>query len=169
MTLFLIYDINLLSKQQKEEAVLEGRFELFTISILKISRAILKIKSIEMEKYNLKPIHAICIYYLSMTENGLSQAQLVKKCEEDKAMVSRALSLLEQRGLVHNSQDKATKNYNSTLTLTASGLSLAKEIQNHIENIFANIGLSELEREQFYMSLNKIANSLSFYSEALDK
>ena len=146
MTLFLIYDINLLSKQQKEEAVLEGRFELFTISILKISRAILKIKSIEMEKYN-----------------------LVKKCEEDKAMVSRALSLLEQRGLVHNSQDKATKKYNSTLTLTASGLSLAKEIQNHIENIFANIGLSELEREQFYMSLNKIANSLSFYSEALDK
>ena len=168
MTLFLIYDINLLSKQQKEGAVLEGRFELFTISILKISRAILKIKSIEMEKYNLKPIHAICIYYL-MTENGLSQAQLVKKCEEDKAMVSRALSLLEQRGLVHNSQDKATKKYNSTLTLTASGLNLAKEIQNHIENIFANIGLSELEREQFYMSLNKIANSLSSYSEALDK
>ena len=165
MTLFLICDINLLSKQQKEEAVLEGRFELFTISILKISRAILKIKSIEMEKYNLKPIHAICIYYLSMTENGLSQAQLVKKCEEDNA----SLSLLEQRGLVHNSQDKETKKYNSTLTLTASGLSLAKEIQNHIENIFANIGLSELEREQFYMSLNKIANSLSSYSEALDK
>jgi len=50
----------------RKKDIMENRFEKFTTSILKISRGILKIKSFEMEKYGLKPVHAICIYYLNV-------------------------------------------------------------------------------------------------------
>lgn len=147
---------------------MEQRFASFTTSILKISRAILKIKTIEMEKYGLKPIHAICIYYLNLQENGMSQAQLMKNSGEDKALISRAVkTLLEKKFII--SEDN--KKYNSILKLTPSGKEIAIKINEIIFQIFNNVGkdLTIEEKSQFYYALELITKNIEIYLQNYER
>lgn len=155
----------------RKKDIMENRFEKFTTSILKISRGILKIKSFEMEKYGLKPVHAICIYYLNVNENGMSQAQLIKMCEEDKGLISRALTTLEEKEMVRSSQQRNIKKYNSILTLTNKGKEIAKEINKIIAMIFEEVGkeLTTDEKEVFYQCLNKISTNMDIYLKQYEK
>ena len=155
----------------RKKDIMENRFEKFTTSILKISRGILKIKSFEMEKYGLKPVHAICIYYLNVNENGMSQAQLIKMCEEDKGLISRALTTLEEKEMGRSSQQRNIKKYNSILTLTNKGKEIAKEINKIITMIFEEVGkeLTTDEKEVFYQCLNKISTNMDIYLKQYEK
>ena len=46
------------------EVIMEKRFQKFTVLITKINRNIKRIKTEEMDKYNLKSPHVSCLYYL---------------------------------------------------------------------------------------------------------
>ena len=41
-------------------------FELFTMTILKMSKLVQKIKSLEIHKFDLKAVHVMCLYHLRM-------------------------------------------------------------------------------------------------------
>lgn len=64
---------------------MDGRFENFTVTILKLGKLVQKIKLFEMESYGLKAIHVMCIYFA-----GLSPVTAVELCRltsEDKAVL----------------------------------------------------------------------------------
>lgn len=144
---------------------MERRFETFTSLILQINRSIQRIKSMEMTEFQLKGIHAMCLFYLSQHPSQLTQAELVKLCSEDKASISRALSELGERGLVIDTQLEQAKKYNARIALTDEGNIIAGKVNQKITKALGAVGtgLDEAEREALYRYLEKINEDLQDY------
>lgn len=145
---------------------MEERFETFTTLINRISRNIRKIKNQAMEEYDLRNSHISCLYYLYSLK-GLTATELWKRCEEDKATISRSLDYLEKNNYLI-CESKKEKRYKSPLILTEKGKEAGKKIADKIENVLkdVSIGLSEEERIMFYKSLNIISNNLEQISNS---
>ena len=78
---------------------MQERFKTFTVLISKINRSIKKIKTEEMDEFNLKSHHVSCLYYLYKS-NSLTAKELCDICAEDKAALSRSLEDLERNGYI---------------------------------------------------------------------
>ena len=76
------------------------RFETFTNTIAKISRNIKRIKSNEMQKFNLKTPHVSCLYFLYKKDGSLTAKELCDVCDEDKAAISRSIEHLEKENFI---------------------------------------------------------------------
>lgn len=139
---------------------MKERFRTFTVLITKINRAIKKIKTEEMEEYDLKSPHVSCLYYLYNQKN-LTATELVDICQEDKAAISRSIEYLEGNGYIE-CDSSMKKRYNSAFKLTQKGSKIAKGIANKIDNILdlASEGVSEDKRQVMYECLNLISNNL---------
>jgi DNA-binding MarR family transcriptional regulator len=144
---------------------MEGRFENFTISILKLNRLVQKIKVAEMKDYGLRAIHVMCVYCLDKHSEGLTIGELAKLTIEDKGAISRAVSLLQEKGYVSEE-----RGYNARITLTTEGREVAKYIADRAECAVQTVGkdIDEKEREQFYRTLDSITHSLEHYFDTLD-
>ena len=142
---------------------MEERFRTFTVLITKISRDIRKIKTEEMREFGLGNMHVSCLYYL-YKEKYLSAKQLSDICLEDKAAISRAISYLENKGFV-SCESTYKKRYNSALSLTDSGVEIAKKVAAKIDRIldFAGEDISDKERKNMYEGLVTISNNLDKY------
>ena len=77
---------------------MQERFEMFTVLINRISRDIRRIKNQEMAAYHLRSAHVSCLYYI-YSMGGVTSAELCEHCEEDKATISRALTIWRPMGL----------------------------------------------------------------------
>lgn len=150
---------------------MENRFERFTSLILQINRSIQHIKLLEMSRFQLKGIHAMCIFYLNQNPEGLSQAELVRLCLEDKASISRALSELSARNLVIDTQPGQQKKYNARITLTPKGLEIARQVQEKATAALNTCSgdLTDSDREAMYRSLMQISDNLEQYEKTLKK
>ena len=148
------------SQQVKGCAVLNKRFETFTLLINRISRSIRKIENQEMAEYNLRGIHISCLYYLYLSD-GITATDLCERCEEDKATVSRSLDYLENGGYLV-CESKSAKRYKSPLRLTEKGKEIGKKISDKIAYFLGKISteLTEEERLQFYHCLTSISKGL---------
>ena len=136
------------------------RFNSFTLAISNISRYIYKIEAEEMKKFNLKPQHISCLYYLN-TNGSLTSKELVDISLEDKASISRSIKYLEKNGYII-CESNAKKRYNDSFTLTEKG----KEISNKISIIISDVlelgsnGLNDDERNNLYKYLYIITKNL---------
>ena len=139
---------------------MEDRFELFTRLIAKANRLVFKIKTEEMEKFNLKSSHVSCLYYLYKAKT-LTAKELSNMCGEDKANVSRTVNFLEENGFIE-CESRAKKRYQSALYLTDAGVSVAKVVAEKIDAVLeqASVGLSEENRVVFYDSFSLICSNL---------
>lgn len=144
---------------------MEGRFETFTVLINRISRNIRKIKNREMAAYHLKSAHISCLYYLYSCEH-LTATELVERCEEDKATISRALDYLEENDYLM-CRSHTVKRYKSPLRLTDRGKEVGKQIADKIGCVLDEIsdGLTEPERAAFYRWLTTISDRLEAVAE----
>ena len=140
---------------------MEERFQTFTGLIGKISRNILKIKQVEMAKFDLKSVHVSCLYALHTANRGLTAKDICFLCDEDKASVSRSLEFLEANGYI-SCDSNAKKRYKNAFTLTTRGLDTAKGVAEKIDGILeqASLGLSEKERVVMYETLTLVSNNL---------
>ena len=142
------------------------KFEVFTIAMSEITSFWAKIATTEMEKYGLKGICAK--YFITLLKNpqGMTAARLCEVCYRDKAEVSRAVRALEEKGFLK--RDSSTPNgYRAKITLTDEGRNITSEIRERIKLIVENAGsgLSEIERESFYTSLDLISKNLKRISK----
>ena len=140
---------------------MQERFSNFTILMAKITRSIKKIKTEEMDEYDLKGNHLSCLYYLHNL-NSLTLAELGEICKEDKASLSRAVEELVTRGLVERAD---TFNYRNLLNLTEMGSTIAAKISHKIDNILEVMseGVSEENRVVMYQCLSQISKNLDNY------
>lgn len=145
---------------------MKERFRTFTVLITKIYRAIRRIKNEETEKYGLNNPHVSCLYYLYKNE-ALTLKELTDICLEDKAILSKAISLLETNKLIVCDSDKK-KRYNSYFRLTDQGLKIAKSIASKIDNIldYASGGINNNDRKVLYRSLSLISKNLDKLCES---
>ena len=76
------------------------RYEVFAGSIAKIFRSIQKIENEEMKKYHLKGAFAQYLVVMNRYPEGITPTQLFNVCNKDKAIVSRAVSEMIEKGLI---------------------------------------------------------------------
>lgn len=140
---------------------MENRFENFTYLIMKLSKVIQRIKSLEVLEYGLKAIHVMCLFHLNSNTKGLTSNKLTALTLEDKAAISRALNYLKDEGIV----DYEPKKYNGPITLTQKGKALADEISKKADKALSNIGLgiTNEERTIMYKSLMIIDKEMNDY------
>lgn len=145
---------------------MSNRFEDFINTINKINRSIQVIKNNEMREYDLKGTHVMCLYHLSKCEEGLTSAELAKLCVEDKAAISRSLSLMESKGLVHFTDIEGKKRYRTIINLTDEGKYICNKIIEKIREVIeiSSEKYTEEERKIFYKVLSSIAENLSQFS-----
>ena len=138
-----------------------GRFERFSYSISEISRLWHRIAGEEMKKYDLKGSYSVYFTTLYRFPAGLTAAQMVDLCSRDKADVSRAMSLLESKGLVCRI-DPDGKTYRAPLALTEQGREIAQHINARAKAAveLASLGLPDEKREIFYEALELITTNL---------
>lgn len=136
-------------------------FEMFTVLMSKLSYQIKKIKSEEMEKFNLKGTHLSCLYYLFKNKE-LTATELCDICNEDKASISRSVEYLEKEKYLI-CESKTEKRYKSLIHLTQKGEEIAKSIFQKIDGIveMASTGLSDTDREIMYRALKLISGNLN--------
>lgn len=141
------------------------RFETFTGSILELSRLVQKIKDTEMKRFGLHAGHVMCLYHLGKYPEGLTVTQLAQISREDKAAVSRSLSELVRRQLVSGDFPEGKRSYRTKLYLTAPGRELVEQINSRVDAavIGGSSGLTQLQRENLYSSLERIIKNLSRY------
>lgn len=109
------------------------------------------------------------IFYLSK-HDGISQDELTRVMEVDKATVTRAIHKLEEANLVKRCRDTNDQRVNRVY-ITAEGQALqhglgliSKEWQNVLLNDF-----SKQEIEQLELLFNKLSNNARAYKSTLNK
>lgn len=134
------------------------RFETFSSLIAKINKNMRKLKTHEMQQFDLRSSHVQYIYHL-YREKALSLKQLSEMCISDKAAVSRGIDELQALGYVKQS-DK--KQYKLFFSLTDEGEKIAKALSLRIESILeaTRCGLSDEELLAFYSQLSIISDNL---------
>ena len=146
---------------------MEDLFVDFTLSILRLNKLVQKIKTYEIEKYGLKPIHVMCSYYLNKNPQGLTAKELSELTLEDKAAISRALKMMQEKGYVIYD---ANRRY-STIKLTEEGKQFTSNICACAQRAVAagSVDFTEEERIFFYRSLDVINENLRAYYKELIK
>lgn len=142
------------------------RFERFSFAISELSRYWHKITADEMEAYGLKGPYVVYFTTLYRYPEGLTAVKLGELCCRDKADVSRAISILEKKGLVKKEQTKKSQ-YRAPIKLTEEGTVLAEDMIKKARRAveLGGQGLSDEHREIFYHSLELITNNLQALSE----
>ena len=138
-----------------------SRFERFSHAIAEINKCWHKIASDEMGRYGLKGPHAIYLTAMLRYPDGITAAELCEVCARDKSDVSRAISDMEEKGIVVRlSEGKNT--YRAKLVLTEDGKSAAEHIERRatlaVES--GGRGLGEERREVLYEGLELIVENL---------
>ena len=139
-----------------------NRFETFMTKMNQVNRSIQIIKNREMEKYDLKGTHLMCLYQLKQHEEGLTAKELALLCGEDKAAVSRTLSKLESKEMVSFTDVEGKKRYRTTITLTNQGIQVCDQISKKIEEVLhlQDDDISDEERAIFYKVFTTVADRL---------
>ena len=135
-------------------------FEQFSLLILKMSKIVQKIKALEMVPFDLKAI----LYLLRMHREGLSVSELCRQTMDDKAAVSRAVSVLRERGYVVPDDARL-----APVRLTKEGEELASYITGRAACAVSEggVGLSDEERTRFFCVLETICCNLEKYQKKL--
>lgn len=140
---------------------MENVFENFVISVLKLYRIVQKIKNYEMSEYGLKSVHVMCLYFLSLNDEGLASNELTRLTLEDKAAISRAIGQLREKNYVDYDAGK----YNAPIRLTEEGKRIAQAVLGKANRAVeaGSMDFTEEERVTFYKSLSEIAKNLNEY------
>lgn len=135
------------------------RFERFSFAIFEISRCWHKLAAEEMEKYGLKGPYAVYLITMARYPEGVTAAQLSELSGRDKADVSRAMSQLEEKGLIMR---EGKGPYRAQLKLTEEGKKAAAHVCRRaaVAVEHAGKGISDTHREIFYAALESITANL---------
>ena len=134
------------------------RFEKFSYFISEISHHWHKIANDVMNEYGLKGPHSVYFTTLYRCPDGVTATKLGELCSRDKADVSRAVSIMEKKGLVI----QEGTNYRALLKLTKEGENIARQIKSRAEAAveYGGKGLTDEQRNAFYFAIEVICGNL---------
>ena len=137
------------------------RFERFSFFISELSRYWHRISGEEMGRYGLKGPHSVYFTALSSRPEGITAPQLCELCGRDKSDVSRAMALMEEKGLVRK-EGSGQNRYGGVFKLTEAGTAVAQYVRRRASLAVELAGedLSDEARAVFYDAMEKIAARL---------
>ena len=137
------------------------RFARFSLAINEIYRYWHQLTAEEMAVYGLKGPHCTYLLHISLHPQGLTAPQICELCGKDKADVSRAMAILEGKGMVI--KEGTNQNlYRGVYKLTQLGIEAADHVQRRASLAVELAGkdLSDGDRAVFYSALESITNNL---------
>lgn len=145
---------------------MQSRFERFSYGVSQVYKYLHKIAAEEMKDYGLKGSYAIYLVTLKKFVEGLTAAQLGEMCGRDKADVSRAITVMLEKGLVVR-EEVNNNSYRARINLTKEGSHTANLIEKRagLAVEMASKNVSKENREIFYETLDLIASNLQKISE----
>lgn len=138
-----------------------SRFEQFSFVISGIYRYIQKLERDEMIKYGHKGSFAQYLVAIGRFPSGVTSVQLCEICNKDKAAVSRAVSEMEEKGLICRDASRHTF-YRAPLKLTEEGKKAMEFISKRAQTAVESAGkeLSDSDRKVLYSTLDTISAKL---------
>ena len=135
------------------------RYEVFAGSIAKIFRSIQKIENEEMKKYHLKGAFAQYLVVMNRYPEGITPTQLFNVCNKDKAIVSRAVSEMIEKGLITKPD---VPGYRVPLFLTEKGKEAAQYVSERATLAVkkAAVHIGEKQLDGFYKRLEILGENL---------
>ncbi len=148
-----------MTEHTKTDRQLIDRFERFTSAIFTLHHSWNRIATEEMKRHGLKGAYAFYLVTIADADRDITAAQLTELCQRDKADVSRAIAVFQEKGIL---EKQSGNRYRMALRLTEKGRCLADEIRQQVADVLesAGQGLSEEMRENMYRSLSLIAENL---------
>ena len=146
---------------EKEFKMEQERFIRFVHLIDGIHKSIQKIRVESAAELGIKGVHVFWLHELLIHPEGLSATELAASNHVDRSLISREISMLEANGLIKSERPSGKRNYNSKLTLTKSGVEMAKRIKE-IAMQFQSLGGRDIDSEElslFYTTLEKLYNN----------
>lgn len=135
------------------------RFERFTLSIFSITRYWNKIATEEMRPYGMRGSYALYLVALVDADEEPTAARLAEMVQRDKADVSRALDVLQKKGIV---EPYGKSRYRAPIRLTDEGRALARQVKQKAARALeiAGAGLTEEMRQDMYQALDIISENM---------
>ena len=138
-----------------------SRFEQFAFAISSINRYIQKLERTEMIQHGYKGSFAQYLVTLYRFDRGLTAMQLSELCDKDKAAISRAVTEMEEKGLVL--RERVGSNvYRAKILLTEKGRDTAAFVCRRAQTAVEAVGneLTDDERKVMYAALDRIMSRL---------
>jgi DNA-binding MarR family transcriptional regulator len=128
--------------------------ELFTLTLADVLKSIKKLKDQRMSAYGLRSSHVMVLYILGRTPDGLTPAELSDASSVDKALISRIIAELTEKGFV-TTAPSGGRRYKARLLLTEEGRKVADYIADAVGDIQQKVSgdISEEDLEVFYRTL----------------
>lgn len=144
----------------------DDRFLRFSFAIDQIAKNLQKIKNEKLARFGLRSMHLMCLFQLDIHPDGLTGTELARRCQVDKAFVSRVTGDLCQVDYVSYS-NREVSHYNNKFILTEAGRNVMTQVRlilaDAVEQVTA--GISEEQLLQFYSILEQLDNGLCKISE----
>lgn len=140
----------------------QERFEDFVGIISALSKEIQRIKMVEATKLGIKGADVMLLYQLARHPQGLTGAELARRCGVTRAAVSRALTTLEDKGFVMVQPDPGAGRYRAAVMLSVRGTAAMESATRIIDRVVSESGdaVSERNRAIMYSSLSTILDQL---------
>ena len=137
------------------------RFEEFVSLLTGVYRDIQKLKDRYSKELGLKTVHVFWLYLLSRRPEGMSASELARASQSTRALLSREIGELAERGLIVAEPRGERRRYGWKFTLTASGRVFAAEIGRIAMEVQrqVNAGIPEEELIIFYRTLRTLLNN----------
>lgn len=144
----------------------DDRFLRFSFAIDQIAKNLQKIKNEKLARFGLRSMHLMCLFQLDKNPDGLTGTELARRCQVDKAFVSRVTGDLCGAEYVSYSNRQGS-HYNNKFVLTEAGRAVMAQVRIILEDAVEQVtaGISEEQLLQFYQILEQLDSGLCQISE----
>lgn len=144
--------------------------DLFSVLIVQNSRSIQKIYSELLSDIGLKISDVACLMIIRHNMNGCTATGLRDATCYDKALISRMLADLQNKGFVRRNPEDKEKQRGARFVLTDEGTALTQRIDRLSQLISREIesSLSRDELEKFALIGTQLTDNLKRLSENID-
>ena len=134
------------------------RFIRFILAVERVEKAVQSVKNQYMTQSGLRGSHVMCLCQMMKAEGGLTSAELARRCQVDRAFISRTVSELSGEGYL-----SAKGGRRARLCLTEKGMELASRMD---EMLRAGVtcgteGITQEDLETMYAVMAKIETNLT--------
>ena len=135
------------------------RFIRFILAIEQVEKAVQTVKNRYMSPSGLRGSHVMCLCQLMKEENGLTSAELARRCRVDRAFVSRTVTELTAEGIL-TAEEKGRR---ARLRLTERGRELANSMNGMLQAgvTAATEGIAPKDLETMYAVMARIEENLT--------
>lgn len=120
---------------QPTQPAQSDRFETFSGLISALNKEVQRLKKTEMARFGLQGTDAMCLVCLNKHPEGIPSADIARTLGVDRALVSRSVASLMQKGYAQTQEAQGVVGYRSPVLLTKKGKELGHQVEEVINRM----------------------------------